>query len=144
MENLWEMARPSDPGTSWRAAKRAQQWSTKRTLVALCIMADGRARIDEEIDDMARQFGAGLTDNSMRAGRLVCERLGLVRHNGVKRDTSRKNHSREWVITPEGLRAYAIIGDNAHEWNDRKWWKRAERVLGEYVCDEHLKGNSDE
>jgi hypothetical protein len=91
------LVRNTDPDTSLAAAIRASKASRKAVAAVRIAMADGVARIDEEIWRACRASGYISSYDTVRHGRLALSEAGELAETGATRDRSDGSPSREWV-----------------------------------------------
>lgn len=91
------LVRTSDPLTSREGAKDRNDASDAAVVVT--VMSDGIPRIDEEIHaEAVRLCGYERTQDRLRHGRRLAQKLGRIKLTGHRRPTSQGGASREWVI----------------------------------------------
>jgi hypothetical protein len=91
------LVRNEDPGTSFAAARRAARASSVAMELIAEIMADGVARMDEEIWEACRTAGLFRSLDVIRHARLALVRSGQLLRPGGTRQTKNGTSSRLWV-----------------------------------------------
>jgi hypothetical protein len=90
------LVRARDPATSLAAAIKASKASRKAVQAVSDVMADGVARIDEEIWRACRASGYVSSYDTVRHARLALSESGAIAETGITRETSDGAPSREW------------------------------------------------
>lgn len=90
--DLWSMARPTDPETSWQAAADAlENADTNRAIALRALRAHPDGLTDFELEELT---GVKQTSIGKRRGELCAQ--GLVEYAGIKRPAPSGSMSRVW------------------------------------------------
>lgn len=92
----FRLHRSDNPGTSVEAAQKAAKASPKAVEAVARAMADGQARIDEEIREACLRQGYVASLATIQHGRLALSEAGLLVEAGTG-TTSNNARSRLWV-----------------------------------------------
>jgi len=114
---LWDAAQPAekarrgDPETSVRAAARSHAASWRAVLAVYELMCDWQPRSDEEIWAELRRRGTVLSDGTIRHGRLVLSKRGVLQEQPQRGTTRLGSPTRLWRLAQRAAELDAALLD---------------------------------